>query len=104
MKVLVDSKNFEVTQALREFVVAQARKLTRFGSRVQQVRVHLESNKKKTNDPLANEVTYQVEVPGEDVVIKKKGVEMYKTITVASNVAARHLRKQFEKRRTKNRK
>jgi len=104
MKVLVNSKNFEVTQALREFVVAQAQKLSRVSKRVQAVRVHLESNQKKNNDPMSNKVTYRVEVPGEDVIIKKRGVEMYKTIALASNTAVRHLRKKFEKRQTIKRK
>jgi len=104
MKVLVDSKNFTVTQALRNFVVVQAQKFDRVSKRVLAVRVHLESNQKKNNDPMSNEVTYQIEVPGDDVIVKKRGSEMYKTIATASNIAVRHLRKQFEKRQTMKRK
>jgi len=103
MKVLINSKSFAVTQALRKFVESQAQKLVKVSKRVMLVRVHLESIQKRNNDPLSNKVTYQVEVPGNDVVVTKRGVDMYKTITATTGSAVRHLRKQFEKRQTQKR-
>lgn len=104
MRILVDAKDFPVTAAIRRFVAEQVTKLGKVGKQVKTVRVYLESNKKKTNDPQANRVTMAVEVPGADVIIKKHGVEMYQTIVAATGTALRHLRKQFERQRTLRRK
>lgn len=104
MRVLVDAKDFPVTAAIRKFVAEQVKKLGKVGKQINAVRVYLESNKKKSNDPQANLVTMAVEVPGTDVVIKKHGVEMYQTISAATGAALRHLRKQFERQRTLRRK
>ena len=100
MKVLVDAKNFVVTKGLRQFVKAQADKLSKVAGKVLDVRVYLESVEKKTNDPKAKKVIYQIKVPGKNLVIRKKGVEMYETITSTTKAALRKLRKQTEKIRT----
>jgi ribosomal subunit interface protein len=100
MKVLVDAKNFVVTSGLRQFVKDQADKLSKVAGRVTAVRVYLESVEKKTNDPKAKKVTFKIDVPGSSLIIRKKGVEMYRTIGSTTKAALRKLRKQSEKIRT----
>ncbi|NCN24077.1 MAG: ribosomal subunit interface protein [Candidatus Pacebacteria bacterium CG10_big_fil_rev_8_21_14_0_10_42_12] len=103
MQVIVESKNLEVTKAIREFAEKQARKLSKLSGRITRIRLFLETIPKKRNDPHANTVTYEVEVPGKNVVITSKAVDMYEAIVAATNTAARRMRKQFEKKITKRR-
>lgn len=100
MTVIVESKRLKVTQALRAYIEEQADKLAKLGKGITQVRVHLEKIAKKTNDPHANVVTFHVSIPGKDVVVTKRAVDMYEAIVEATEGAVRQLRKQHEKRRT----
>jgi len=103
MTVLVEAKNIEVTSALRMHVQRQAKKLSKIGDRITSVRVFLETIPKKNNDPHANKVTFQVGIPGRDVVVIKQGVDIYEAIVQAARGAFRKVRKNFEKRTTKAR-
>jgi ribosomal subunit interface protein len=103
MTVIVESKRLKVTQALRTFIEGQARKITKLGERVSRIRVHLETIGKKSNDPLANSVTYHLEIPGKDIVVRRRAVDMYEAVVDATRSAIRHLRKLKEKRVTTKR-
>lgn len=100
MTVLVQSSSFKVTEALRQFVEAQAEKVLKLGKGVVQIQVYLDSIAKKSNDPHANKVTYKVSIPGKDIVVKKAAVDMYEAINGATDSAVRQLRKFYERRRT----
>jgi ribosomal subunit interface protein len=93
----------EVTEALRNHVTKHAEKLSRIGKKVIAVRVFLETVAKKSNDPHANHVTFRVMVPGKDVVVQKKAVDMYEAVVQAAHAAIRHVRKVAERRITKTR-
>lgn len=99
MTVIVESKQMKVTSGLRAHVEAQAQKLLKLSKNVTGIRVHLETVRKKSNDTLANIVTYVVELPGKDVIVKKRAVDMYQAIIQASEGAARQVRKRYERRR-----
>lgn len=103
MTVLVESKNMEVTEALRNHVTKHAEKLSKIGKRVLGVRVFLETVAKKNNDPHANHATFKVMVPGKDIVVHKQAVDMYEAVVQAAHGAIRHVRKLAEKRLTKAR-
>jgi len=103
MTVIVESKRMKVTQALRSFIEKQAQKITKLNKNATKVRVHLETTKRKSNDPLANMVTFLVEIPGKDIVITKHAVNMYDAVVDAAAGAARQLRKKHEKQTTKQR-
>lgn len=100
MTVIVESKQLKVTQAMRAFAQAQAEKLFKLHKGITKVCIHLESITKKNNDPFANLVVYRVAVPGRDVIVRKKAVDMYEAIVSATNAAVRRLRKQFERKVT----
>ena len=101
MKITVSSKNFEVTEGIRQHVAAQAEKLSRFSEKISQVQVFLETVERKHNDPQANAATVVVKVPGKDIAVTKTAVEMYEAINQAFHIAGRHLRKSVEKLQTK---
>lgn len=103
MTVLVEAKNMEVTDALREHVTKQAQKLAKIGKRILGVRVFLETVAKKSNDPHANKVTFRVMIPGKDVVVRKQAVDMYEAVVQAAKGSIRHVRKLAERRVTKAR-
>ncbi len=97
MTVIVESKRMKVTQALRQFVEQHAKKIAKLSKPATMIRVNLETVEKKSNDPLANSVTFRVKTPGKDVVVTKKAVNMYDAIVDASRGAARQLRKYYER-------
>lgn len=98
MTVIVESKQLKVTDALRDFAQSQAEKLFKLQKGITKVRIHLETIAKKSNDPLANSVVYKVEVPGKDIVVRKKAVDMYEAIVSATDAAVRKLRKRYERK------
>lgn len=100
MTVIVESKRMKVTKALRDFIEKQTRKIVKLNKKTTNVRVHLETVEKKSNDPLSNVVTFLVEIPGKNIVITKRAVNMYDAIVDATSGAARQLRKRYEKRQT----
>lgn len=99
MQVIVESKNLDVTKALRTHTEKQARKVSRLQKNVEKVRVFLETIKKKSNDPLANKVTYEVAIKGRNIVVKTHAQDMYDAIVKATDGAVRQLRKTFEKKK-----
>lgn len=103
MTVLVEAKNMEVTESLRQHVIKQAQKLSKIGKRVVGVRVFLETVAKKSNDPHANYVTFQVMIPGKDVVVRKQAADMYEAIVQAARSSVRYVRKLAERRLTRSR-
>ena len=104
MQVIVESKNVEVTSAMRAHAKKQAQKLNKVYKKINLARFFLDNLKKKQNDPKANKVTLKVEIPGKDVVVKEHAVDMYEAINLAVDSALRHLRKKLEKDRTISRK
>lgn len=100
MTVIVESKRMKVTNALRAFIENQTRKIVKLNKNTTNVRVHLETVEKKSNDPLSNIVTFLIEIPGKNIVITKRAVNMYDAIVDATSGAARQLRKRYEKRKT----
>lgn len=103
MQVIVEGKEMQVTPALQEHAVRQARKVGKVGEKVLRVRLFLETIKKKRNDPSANMVTYTVEMPGMNAVVSARAADMYEAITKATDAAARRVRKELGKIRTLHR-
>ena len=103
MKVIIEAKNMTITEALRLHIERQAKKLEKLHKPITAVRVYLETIAKKHNDPLANGVTFRVEIPGKDVTIHKHAVDMYEAVIQAAKGAVRHVRKVAEKRIEKTR-
>lgn len=99
MKVIVEGKEMVVTPAIQEHARKQARKIGRLSKKVLAIRIFLETIKKKSNDPSANQVTYEVDIPGKDVVVRSHAEDMYLAIVKATDAAQRKLRKLFEKQR-----
>lgn len=97
MDVIVTSKTLYVTQALRAMATRQAQKLYRLGKRILRVRVSLEAVVRKKNDTQATVVQYHVELPGKDVVVRRKARDMYEALVDAASSAARQVRKAKEK-------
>ncbi|MBP7700731.1 HPF/RaiA family ribosome-associated protein [Candidatus Woesebacteria bacterium] len=100
MTVLVESKKMKVTQAIRLFAQKQASKVSKLGKSVLGIRIHLEKISKKKMDKNSNIVTYFLDVPGKNIVVKSKSTNMYDAIVEATTSAVRKLRKVNEKRKT----
>ncbi|MBU0576651.1 ribosome-associated translation inhibitor RaiA [Patescibacteria group bacterium] len=103
MRVLIASKTLKVTQSLRKFAKEQALKLEKLGQRISKVQVFLEklvTNSKRDRNAL---VKYVVDLPGETLVTKCKGADMYKALTNATDKVIRQTRKFKEKRLKKQR-
>lgn len=103
MQLQVSSKHMDVTPAIRAFATKQAGKLAKLSKKIIGARIFLETVPKKHNDPQANTVTYEVDVPGKNVVVQARAKDLYQAIVEATNSATRQVRKVFEKRRTKQR-
>lgn len=103
MQVIVEGKEMQVTPALKEHALRQARKVSKVGDKILLIRVFLETIKKKRNDPTANVVTYTVEMPGANAVVSARAADMYEAITKATDAAARRVRKELDKIRTLHR-
>ena len=103
MTVIVESKQMKVTKALRQFVEKQTQKISKLNKKATQVRVHLETVKKKSNDPLSNIATFLIEIPGKNVIVTRRAINMYDAIIDATKGAVRQLRKQHEKKITRHR-
>lgn len=103
MTVIVESKQMKVTKSLRQHVESQAKKLFKLSKKVLGVRVYLETVRKKSNDTMANIVTYTVQLPGTVLVVKKTGVGMYEAIVDATKGAVRQVRKRYERQRDSKR-
>lgn len=103
MRILVASKTFEVTQALREFAQQQAQKLVKLKQRISKVQIHLEQRAAKSKRDRNALVKYVVSLPGKTVVIRTKAADMYEAIADATDKVFRQTRKFKEKRLTKQR-
>lgn len=103
MKVLIEGKEMVITPGIQTHAEKQAQKISKLNKNVLAVRIFLETIKKKTNDPTANQVTYEVDIPGQDVVVKAHAQDMYEAIVKATDAARRKLRKMAEKVRDKKR-
>jgi len=103
MTAFVSSKNFDLTNALRQHVESQAERVKRLTKKISQIKVSLETIARKRNDPKANQAKVVLQVPGKDIAVIKKATDMYQAINLAFHTVARHLRKSQEKTQTKNR-
>ena len=99
MQVIVEGKEMVVTPGLQAHAQKQAMKVTKLHKHIISLRLFLETIKKKSNDPKANQVTYEIAIPGQDVVVKAHAIDMYEAITKATDAAQRKLRKLAEKQR-----
>ncbi|MCA9370090.1 MAG: ribosome-associated translation inhibitor RaiA [Pseudomonadales bacterium] len=104
MRVLISSKKIEVTEALRSAIEAQAQKLGKLHKQISWVQVFIEHVPKKSKDVFANKVTFEVSLPGKNVVVKNHAHDMYKAISGAAESAVRQVRKEYERRATLRRK
>ncbi|MBP7875951.1 ribosome-associated translation inhibitor RaiA [Candidatus Woesebacteria bacterium] len=104
MQVIVEGKEMAVTPALQAHAEKQAKKITNLNKHVIALRMFLETIEKKSNDPMANRVTYEIDIPGHDLVVKSHAADMYEAIVKATDAARRKLRKLAEKQRDLSRK
>lgn len=98
MNVLVQGKTLEVTKSLRAFIMKQAEKLTKVGVRILNVRVYLEQVARKANDSKRALVKYKVELPGKDIIVKRRAKDIYEAVVDATDSVVRQVRKLKEKR------
>lgn len=104
MNVIVQAKSMEVTKALRIFINKQAAKLGKIHSKITKVMVYVENVARRDSDPKRAEVRYKVELPGKDIVVKRRANDLYDAVVDATDSVVRHVRKLKEKNMTKKRK
>lgn len=94
----------DVTQGIRRFVGQKAKStVAKLGQKVIGVKVFLENIARKKNDSRRSRATVQLEIPGEDIVVKEESHDPYQAIIGSLKAAARQLRKKKEKRISKTR-
>ena len=93
----------EVTKALKFFIKKQASKLGKMHGKISKVRVYVENVARRDSDPNRAEVRYKVELPGKDIVVKRRATDLYEAIVDATDSVVRQVRKMKEKRITKQR-
>jgi ribosomal subunit interface protein len=97
MNVDVQSKNLEVTSALRDFIRRQVSKLSHHSYPIEKVTAFVEKVKRKKNDMYASLVKLRVELPGRDVVVEHTGADVYETVADVTARTSRALLKRKEK-------
>lgn len=102
MNVIVQSKTFIVTEAIRSFVTRQLGRMFRQRGRISRVMVFLENVPKKKNDLSATTAKIYVDLPGKNIVAQEKAQDLYLAISEATHSAARQLRKLRERRQRKS--
>jgi len=98
MHVIVQSKTFAVTEALRAFVEKYVIRLIGRQTKVSQVRVYLEVVPKKKNDVFATSAKFYIDLPGKNIIVQEKAEDLYLAIMQAARTAARKMRKLKERR------
>ena len=97
MNILVHSKSLFVTEAMRQYVIKQARKIGKFSGKVLAVSVFLETIKSKHGVEQEAVAKIQVVIPGKDVIVSSKAHDLYLAISQAVADASRSLKKSKEK-------
>ncbi|HYD34661.1 MAG TPA: ribosome-associated translation inhibitor RaiA [Vitreimonas sp.] len=103
MKVLIQSKTLQVTEALRTFIERQAEKILRRQQRVNTITVFLESVGRKKNDVQAAIARMKVAVPGKDIVVERRARDMYEAVVEVTARAKEGLSRLKERRLTAKR-
>jgi len=80
MQILVEGKKLPITAAMRAFVEKQAGKLSKLGLKITNIRVFLENVARKKGEANRSEVKYKVEMPGKDLIVEKKGHDIYTAV------------------------
>jgi ribosomal subunit interface protein len=105
MQILVEGKKLPITAAMRAFVYNQANKLAKLGVKITQIRVFLENVARKKGEANRSEVLYKIEMPGKNLVVEKKGHDVYSAVVAATDRVklqlARLKQKHLEKSRGK---
>ena len=91
MVIIVESKTLPITQALRHAVETQAQHITRLSQKIILIRVSLETIAKKKNDTQASIAQFMVEIPGKNIIVRKKAQDLYVAVTQAAQRAAQQL-------------
>jgi len=99
MNIIVQSKTFAVTEALRAFVEKHLTRLFRRKVGISQVTVYLEVVPRRKNDLSSTTAKIYIDLPGKNIVVLEKAEDLYLAITQAAHGAARQLRK-IKQRRT----
>jgi ribosomal subunit interface protein len=98
MNVIVQSKTMVITEAMRAFVLRQARKLFQRRQRITQVVVFLENVRRKKNDTTAATAKFFIDIPGKNLVVQERAHDVYLAISNAAKATMRRLRKTKERR------
>jgi ribosomal subunit interface protein len=98
MNIIVQSKTIALTDALRDFATAQAKKLVKNGHKVGNVMVFLDLVKRRKNDVQSATAKFLVQLPGKSIVVQEHARDMYGAVSSAAQSTLRQLRKTKERR------
>jgi ribosomal subunit interface protein len=93
MNVIVQSKTLVVTDAIRDFVTRQAKKISRKGQKISQIHVFLDLIARKKNDAHSATVRFLVDLPGKNIVVQERAQDLYLAIGEAAKRTMRQLNK-----------
>jgi ribosomal subunit interface protein len=98
MTVIVQSKTFVVTEALRAFVTQQVQKLLKHSKKILEVVVFLEMVKRKKNDVYSASAQFVIVMPQRRVVVRQKAKDLYIAISEAARSTLRQVGRVKERR------
>ncbi|MGB5242345.1 MAG: ribosome-associated translation inhibitor RaiA [Lutimonas sp.] len=97
MKVFVQSVNFNIDQALVDFIEKKVTNLEKFNEKIIDAEVFLKVQNTSDKENKISEI--KINIPGNDVVVKKES----KTFEEGISLAVESLRRQLLKRKEKQR-
>lgn len=97
MKVFVQSVNFNIDQALVDFIEKKVSNLEKFNEKIIDAEVFLKVQNTSEKENKISEI--KINIPGNDVVVKKES----KTFEEGISLAVESLRRQLLKRKEKQR-
>jgi putative sigma-54 modulation protein len=97
MKVFVQSVNFNIDQALVDFIEKKVSNLEKFNEKIIDAEVFLKVQNTSDKENKISEI--KINIPGNDVVVKKES----KTFEEGISLAVESLRRQLLKRKEKQR-
>ena len=97
MLILIQSRNLEVDDSLKEYIEKQLQEIEHHHPREEKVTITLSSVSKKKNDASSQEVHLLADWPGENVAVRSTATDIKMAITDGVNTLDQMLLKSKEK-------
>ena len=97
LQVDIQTNGFELTPALEDLVEKTSRKIAQVDDRITLLTASLAIQKRKDDNGCS--VTYKVDRPGKNILVKETGDDLYQVLSQIAQAVVREVRKEKEKER-----